>query len=63
MKFAVSYQLRTRRVVVAVAPHLVGRIAWSPPLPTEKKLLAENLPIGHLIKYILIYKKVLQKWD
>jgi len=42
-------------VVVAVAPAIAARIEYSPPLPAARDELSQRLPMGYVIKTIVIY--------
>jgi monoamine oxidase len=44
-----------RRVVVAVAPALAGRIAYDPPLPGLRDQLTQRMPLGTVAKCMAIY--------
>jgi monoamine oxidase len=46
-----------RRVVVALPPHLAGRIVYTPQLPALRDQLTQRMPIGSLIKTIGVYDK------
>jgi monoamine oxidase len=46
-----------RRVIVAIPPHLAGRIAYSPGLPALRDQLTQRMPIGSLIKTIAVYDR------
>jgi monoamine oxidase len=46
-----------RRVLVAVPPPLVGRIAFDPPLPASRDQLAQRQPMGTAIKCNAIYRR------
>ncbi|XP_061118056.1 probable flavin-containing monoamine oxidase A [Conger conger] len=44
-----------RAVIVTCPPHLAAKIRYSPALPTERDLLTQCMPVGHLIKFIVTY--------
>jgi monoamine oxidase len=44
-----------KRAVVALAPHLAGRIAYSPQMPGIRDQLTQRVPMGSLIKTIAVY--------
>nr|XP_027230105.1 probable flavin-containing monoamine oxidase A [Penaeus vannamei] len=46
-----------RRVIMTAPPNMIIKMKFSPPLPPSKKLIYENLPIGHLIKFVVVYDK------
>ncbi|KAH8592004.1 flavin-containing amine oxidoreductase [Bisporella sp. PMI_857] len=47
---------RGRRVIFAIAPPLLKGISFNPELPSEKKSLIENMPMGNYIKCFATYK-------
>jgi len=47
----------SRYIVVAVPPALAGRIEYSPPLPSARDELTQRLPMGSVIKIIVMYDK------
>ena len=46
-----------QRVVVAIPPHLAGRIDYSPQLPAMRDQLTQRMPMGSVIKVNVIYDK------
>ena len=46
-----------KRLIVAIPPHLAGRIAYSPGLPALRDQLTQRMPIGSLIKTIAVYDR------
>jgi monoamine oxidase len=50
-----SSVIEARRVVVTVPPPLVSRIAFDPPLPSNRVSLLQRLPMGAVIKVNLVY--------
>jgi monoamine oxidase len=48
---------RARRVIVAVAPILAGRIEYEPALPALRDGLTQRMPQGSAIKYEAVYSK------
>ena len=44
-------------VILAMAPHLVVRINFQPPLPTWRDQLGQQMPVGHLIKVVITYRQ------
>jgi monoamine oxidase len=46
-----------RQVIVAIPPHLAGRIDYQPVLPGLRDQLTQRMPIGSLIKTIAVYDK------
>ena len=49
--------VKARQAIVAIPPHLAGRIAYSPGLPAQRDQLTQRMPIGSLIKTIAVYDK------
>lgn len=45
------------RVIVAAPPNMILKMVFDPPLPPYKRFIYENLPFGHLTKFIVIYDK------
>lgn len=50
-----------KRVILAVPPNMLINMKFDPCFPPYKQLICENLPIGHLTKFIVIYKKAFWK--
>ena len=48
---------RGRRVIVAIAPTLAGRIDYAPGLPALRDQLTQRMPQGSVIKYEAVYPK------
>ena len=46
---------RARRVIVAIAPTLAGRIAYDPPLPGYRDQLTQRMPLGTVAKCMAVY--------
>ena len=46
---------RAKAVIVAMPPHLAGRIHYTPPLPAARDQLTQRTPMGALIKVLLVY--------
>ena len=46
-----------QRVVVAVPPHLAGRIDYSPKLPAIREQLTQRMPMGSVIKVQAVYPR------
>ncbi len=44
-----------RRVIVAIAPTLAGRIAYEPALPAQRDQLTQRFPQGSIIKFEAVY--------
>lgn len=49
--------LAARRVVVAIPPHLTGRIDFTPAPPARRSQLVQRLPMGSVWKTFAIYDK------
>ncbi len=48
---------RARRVIVAIAPTLAGRIDYEPGLPAARDQLTQRMPQGSVIKFEAVYPK------
>ena len=46
---------RGRAVIVAMPPHLTGRIHYDPPLPAARDQLTQRSPMGAIIKALVVY--------
>ncbi len=44
-----------RRAIVAIPPHLAGRIFYEPGMPAVREQFTQRVPIGSLIKTIAVY--------
>ena len=53
--YADKATVKAKRVIVAIPPHLAGRIAYEPGLPAVRDQLTQRMPIGSLIKTIAVY--------
>ncbi|HEV7535937.1 MAG TPA: FAD-dependent oxidoreductase [Acidimicrobiia bacterium] len=53
--YADKATVKAQQVVVAIPPHLAGRIAYEPGLPAVRDQLTQRMPIGSLIKTIAVY--------
>jgi len=53
--YADKATVKAQRVVVAIPPHLAGRIVYEPGLPSGRDQLTQRMPIGSLIKTIAVY--------
>uniref|UniRef100_A0A668A0I9 Amine oxidase n=1 Tax=Myripristis murdjan TaxID=586833 RepID=A0A668A0I9_9TELE len=45
-----------RAVIVTCPPHLAAKIHYQPALPIQREYLTQNMPVGHMIKFIITYK-------
>jgi monoamine oxidase len=50
-----GFDVRAKRVIVAIPPTLAGRIDYDPPLPEARDQLTQRLPQGALIKVAAVY--------
>lgn len=48
---------RASRAIVAVPPTLAGRIAYDPALPPRRDRLTSAMPMGSVIKYLVVYER------
>jgi monoamine oxidase len=55
--------LRARRAIVAVPPHLAGRIAYEPALPALRDQLTQRTPVGAMIKAMAVYPEPFWRAD
>jgi monoamine oxidase len=46
---------KCRAVIVAMPPHLTGRIHYEPPLPAARDQLTQRAPMGAIIKALVVY--------
>jgi monoamine oxidase len=53
--YAEKATVKAKRVIVAIPPHLAGRIVYEPGLPAVRDQLTQRMPIGSLIKTIAVY--------
>ncbi|KAM9841707.1 putative flavin-containing monoamine oxidase A [Aulostomus maculatus] len=44
-----------RAVIVTCPPHLAAKIHYTPSLPSQREFLTQNMPMGHMIKFIITY--------
>ncbi len=51
------WQVRARRLVVAMPPAVQGRIAFDPPLPGARDQLAQRAPMGSVTKVHAVYDR------
>ncbi|XP_017280974.1 probable flavin-containing monoamine oxidase A [Kryptolebias marmoratus] len=50
-----------RAVIVTCPPHLAAKIHYEPPLPAMREFLTQNMPVGHMIKFIITYQTAFWK--
>jgi monoamine oxidase len=48
---------RAATAIVAMPPPLTVRLAWVPPLPSGRDLLAQRMPMGSVIKWYVAYDR------
>ncbi|CAG5867239.1 unnamed protein product [Menidia menidia] len=44
-----------RAVIVTCPPHLAAKIHYQPALPSMREFLTQNMPSGHMIKFVITY--------
>ncbi|CAG11198.1 unnamed protein product, partial [Tetraodon nigroviridis] len=47
-----------RAVIVTCPPHLAAKIDYQPVMPCQRQFLMQNMPVGHMIKFIITYQTV-----
>jgi monoamine oxidase len=50
-----GFRAAARRTIVAVPPHMAGRITYDPPMPALRDQLTQRTPMGSVIKVQAIY--------
>ncbi|MDA8359014.1 MAG: FAD-dependent oxidoreductase [Actinomycetota bacterium] len=50
-----AWELRCRKVIVAMPPLLASRISWTPSLPGGRDQLAQRMPMGAVTKVHVLY--------
>ena len=55
--------VRASRAVVAIPPVLAADIAWTPRLPSDRRLLLQRLPAGWTWKFALVYDEAFWRSD
>ncbi|XP_033116821.1 probable flavin-containing monoamine oxidase A [Anneissia japonica] len=50
-------EVKTKYVIVSAPIHCVENIVFKPSLPMDRHFLAQRMPVGHLLKFIVTYKK------
>ncbi len=56
-------ELRARRVIVALAPPLTGRIEYAPAVPAARDQLTQRMPMGSVIKCMAVYDEPFWRRD
>ena len=54
---------RAKRVIVAMAPVMAGRIGYDPPLPALRDELSQRSPMGATIKFHALYERAFWRDD
>ncbi|XP_050393630.1 probable flavin-containing monoamine oxidase A isoform X2 [Patella vulgata] len=54
-------QLSCRRVILALPPHQITSISFTPTLPPEQLTLLQSVPLGFLVKFAVTYEQ--EFWD
>jgi monoamine oxidase len=49
--------IRARQAIVAVSPALAGRWHWARPLPADRDMLAQRMPMGAYMKVVVTYDR------
>ncbi len=55
--------VRARRVIVAIPPHLAGKIIYEPGVSALRAQFTQRVPIGSLIKTIAVYREPFWRAD
>uniref|UniRef100_A0A8D3AYB6 Amine oxidase n=1 Tax=Scophthalmus maximus TaxID=52904 RepID=A0A8D3AYB6_SCOMX len=50
-----------RAAIVTCPPHLAAKIHYDPALPSRREFLTQNMPVGHMIKFIITYQTAFWK--
>ncbi|XP_044030718.1 probable flavin-containing monoamine oxidase A isoform X1 [Siniperca chuatsi] len=50
-----------RAVIITCPPHLAAKIHYQPALPSQREFLTQNMPVGHMIKFIITYQTAFWK--
>ncbi|KAM4533220.1 putative flavin-containing monoamine oxidase A [Fundulus diaphanus] len=50
-----------RAVIVTCPPHLAAKIQYQPALPSMREFLTQNMPVGHMMKFIVTYQTAFWK--
>lgn len=57
------HDIACERVVVAVPPHLAGRIRYVPGLPADRDAIMQRIPMGRVVKAIAAYDEPFWRRD
>ena len=49
--------IRARHAIVAVSPAMAGRWHWARPLPADRDMLAQRMPMGAYMKVVVAYDR------
>ncbi|KAF6721674.1 putative flavin-containing monoamine oxidase A [Oryzias melastigma] len=50
-----------KAVIVTCPPHLAAKIHYQPALPSMREFLTQNMPVGHMMKFIITYQTAFWK--
>ena len=51
-----STTIHCDHTIVSVPPALISNISFSPPLPAQRAVMYQRMPMGCVIKFIFVYK-------
>lgn len=55
--------VRARRAIVAIPPTLAGHLRYDPPLPSDRTLLLQRMPVGSVLKVVTMYDEPFWRAD
>uniref|UniRef100_A0A3P9KEY0 Amine oxidase n=1 Tax=Oryzias latipes TaxID=8090 RepID=A0A3P9KEY0_ORYLA len=50
-----------KAVIITCPPHLAAKISYQPALPSMRGFLTQNMPVGHMMKFIITYQTAFWK--
>ncbi|OWF48732.1 probable flavin-containing monoamine oxidase A [Mizuhopecten yessoensis] len=50
-------EYQCRRIIMAVPPHLLANIHFTPDLPSNKVDILRNIPLAHIVKFVYSYEE------
>ncbi|XP_023816559.1 probable flavin-containing monoamine oxidase A [Oryzias latipes] len=50
-----------KAVIITCPPHLAAKISYQPALPSMREFLTQNMPVGHMMKFIITYQTAFWK--
>ncbi|XP_031658098.1 amine oxidase [flavin-containing] B [Oncorhynchus kisutch] len=56
MVMTATHSYLCRAVIVTCPPHLAAKIHYQPALPIQREHLTQNMPVGHLMKFVITYQ-------